>query len=208
MVSSFCLHGSEHVFFFFSFFQFLSLQNQELFSFINVAKHRSLCNKFLLDLGGFKEMVRGKVELKRIENPTSRQVTFSKRRNGILKKAFELSILCDAEVSLLIFSSSGKVYQFASHEHLSGEDILALGMRELKQLERQLKIGVERVRSRKRRSVSDHASFLKTRLKQLQEENTSLQKRVKLNELQDCNISSTIVGEDACTIFQQRILQD
>ncbi|KAE8699940.1 MADS-box transcription factor 17 [Hibiscus syriacus] len=60
-------------------------------------------------------MGRGKVELKRIDNPTNRQVTFSKRRNGILKKAFELSI-CDAEVALLFFSSSGKVYQFASHE--------------------------------------------------------------------------------------------
>ena len=63
-------------------------------------------------------MGRGKVELKRIENPTSRQVTFSKRRNGLLKKALELSILCDAEVALLIFSPSGKAYQFASHELL------------------------------------------------------------------------------------------
>lgn len=87
------------------------------FSCINMAKHWSLCSKFLLDLGWvLKEMGRGKVELKRIENPTNRQVTFSKRRNGLVKKAFELSILCDAEVALLIFSSSGKVYQFASHE--------------------------------------------------------------------------------------------
>jgi hypothetical protein len=61
-------------------------------------------------------MGRGKVELKRIENPTRRQVTFSKRRNGLLKKAFELSILCDAEVSLIVFSPTGKFYQFASHE--------------------------------------------------------------------------------------------
>ncbi|KAF5476533.1 hypothetical protein F2P56_003279 [Juglans regia] len=61
-------------------------------------------------------MGRGKVELKRIENPTSRQVTFSKRRNGLLKKSLELSILCDAEVAILIFSPSGKAYQFASHD--------------------------------------------------------------------------------------------
>jgi len=61
-------------------------------------------------------MGRGKVELKRIENSASRQVTFSKRRNGLLKKAFELSILCEAEVSLIIFSPSGKFYQFSSHE--------------------------------------------------------------------------------------------
>jgi hypothetical protein len=59
-------------------------------------------------------MVRGKTEMKRIENATSRQVTFSKRRNGLLKKAFELSVLCDAEVGLIVFSPRGKVYEFAS----------------------------------------------------------------------------------------------
>ncbi|XP_075501055.1 MADS-box protein SOC1-like isoform X2 [Primulina tabacum] len=59
-------------------------------------------------------MVRGKTQMKRIENATSRQVTFSKRRNGLLKKAFELSVLCDAEVALIIFSPRGKFYEFAS----------------------------------------------------------------------------------------------
>ncbi|XP_015691000.1 MADS-box transcription factor 50-like [Oryza brachyantha] len=59
-------------------------------------------------------MVRGKTQMKRIENPTSRQVTFSKRRNGLLKKAFELSVLCDAEVALIVFSPRGKLYEFAS----------------------------------------------------------------------------------------------
>lgn len=56
--------------------------------------------------------------MKRIENATSRQVTFSKRRNGLLKKAFELSVLCDAEVSLIIFSSKGKLYEFASSKYV------------------------------------------------------------------------------------------
>ncbi|XP_010919081.1 MADS-box transcription factor 50 [Elaeis guineensis] len=59
-------------------------------------------------------MVRGKTEIKRIENATSRQVTFSKRRNGLLKKAFELSVLCDAEVALIVFSPRGKLYEFSS----------------------------------------------------------------------------------------------
>ncbi|PIA49758.1 hypothetical protein AQUCO_01300477v1 [Aquilegia coerulea] len=59
-------------------------------------------------------MGRGRVELKRIENKINRQVTFSKRRNGLLKKAYELSVLCDAEVGLIIFSSRGKLYEFAS----------------------------------------------------------------------------------------------
>nr|XP_048320562.1 agamous-like MADS-box protein AGL14 isoform X3 [Ziziphus jujuba var. spinosa] len=59
-------------------------------------------------------MVRGKTQMKRIENAASRQVTFSKRRNGLLKKAFELSVLCDAEVALIIFSPRGKLYEFSS----------------------------------------------------------------------------------------------
>ncbi|KAF5453341.1 hypothetical protein F2P56_028250 [Juglans regia] len=59
-------------------------------------------------------MVRGKTQMRRIENATSRQVTFSKRRNGLLKKAFELSVLCDAEVALIIFSPRSKLYEFAS----------------------------------------------------------------------------------------------
>jgi len=61
-------------------------------------------------------MVRGKTEMKRIENATSRQVTFSKRRNGLLKKAFELSVLCDAEVAVIVFSPKGKLYEYATDD--------------------------------------------------------------------------------------------
>ncbi|XP_020110747.1 MADS-box transcription factor 23-like isoform X4 [Ananas comosus] len=59
-------------------------------------------------------MGRGKIVIRRIDNSTSRQVTFSKRRNGLFKKAKELAILCDAEVGLIIFSSTGRLYDFAS----------------------------------------------------------------------------------------------
>lgn len=59
-------------------------------------------------------MGRGKVVVRRIENSTSRQVTFSKRRKGLLKKASELGVLCDAEVGLIIFSNTGKRYEFAT----------------------------------------------------------------------------------------------
>ncbi|KAL5708287.1 hypothetical protein ACHQM5_019097 [Ranunculus cassubicifolius] len=61
-----------------------------------------------------KKMGRGKIEIKKIENATSRQVTFSKRRAGLIKKAQELSILCDAEVALIIFSNTGKLFEFSS----------------------------------------------------------------------------------------------
>ncbi|GAB2290887.1 MADS-box transcription factor [Dionaea muscipula] len=59
-------------------------------------------------------MGRGKVELKRIEKKSSRQVTFSKRRAGLIKKARELSVLCDAEIALIIFNSLGKCTEFTS----------------------------------------------------------------------------------------------
>ncbi|KAL5732002.1 Agamous-like MADS-box protein mads1 [Ranunculus cassubicifolius] len=60
-------------------------------------------------------MGRGKIEIKRIENTTNRQVTFCKRRNGLLKKAYELSVLCDAEVALIVFSNRGRLYEYANN---------------------------------------------------------------------------------------------
>nr|AAR98731.1 AGAMOUS 1 [Lilium longiflorum] len=60
-------------------------------------------------------MGRGKIEIKRIENTTNRQVTFCKRRNGLLKKAYELSVLCDAEVALIVFSTRGRLYEYANN---------------------------------------------------------------------------------------------
>ena len=59
-------------------------------------------------------MARERREIKRIESAAARQVTFSKRRRGLFKKAEELSVLCDAEVALIIFSSRGKLYEFCS----------------------------------------------------------------------------------------------
>nr|ACQ44235.1 perpetual flowering 1 [Arabis alpina]AFX67064.1 perpetual flowering 1 [Arabis alpina]AFX67155.1 perpetual flowering 1 variant b [Arabis alpina]AFX67157.1 perpetual flowering 1 variant b [Arabis alpina] len=63
-------------------------------------------------------MGRKKLEIKRIENKSSRQVTFSKRRNGLIEKARQLSVLCDASVALLVVSSSGKLYSFSSGDNL------------------------------------------------------------------------------------------
>ncbi|KAJ0570608.1 putative transcription factor MADS-type1 family [Helianthus annuus] len=60
-------------------------------------------------------MGRGKIEVKRIENNTSRQVTFSKRRTGLIKKTHELSVLCDAQIGLIVFSSKGKLYEYTTH---------------------------------------------------------------------------------------------
>ncbi|XP_031400101.1 MADS-box protein CMB1 isoform X2 [Punica granatum] len=64
-------------------------------------------------------MGRGKVELKRIENKINRQVSFAKRKSGLLKKAFELSVLCDVEVAAILFSSRGKLYEFSSSSSMA-----------------------------------------------------------------------------------------
>ncbi|KAG8478627.1 hypothetical protein CXB51_028498 [Gossypium anomalum] len=68
-------------------------------------------------------MGRVKLQIKRIENDTNRQVTFSKRRNGLIKKAYELSILCDIEIALIMFSPSGRVSHFSGKKRI--EDVLS-----------------------------------------------------------------------------------
>ncbi|KAK6136243.1 hypothetical protein DH2020_030006 [Rehmannia glutinosa] len=59
-------------------------------------------------------MVRQKIQIKKIDNLTARQVTFSKRRRGLFKKAQELSTLCDAEVALIVFSATGKIFDYST----------------------------------------------------------------------------------------------
>ncbi|KAK4757113.1 hypothetical protein SAY87_007240 [Trapa incisa] len=54
---------------------------------------------------------RGEVQMRRIEDKSSRQVTFSKRWNGLIKKARELAVLCGVDV---IFSSTGRLYEYSS----------------------------------------------------------------------------------------------
>lgn len=61
-----------------------------------------------------RRMAREKIKIKKIDNITARQVTFSKRRRGLFKKAEELSVLCDAEVALIIFSATGKLFEYCS----------------------------------------------------------------------------------------------
>lgn len=47
-------------------------------------------------------MGKNKIKIERIENERSRQVTFFKRKKGLIKKAMELSILCDSEIFLFV----------------------------------------------------------------------------------------------------------
>ena len=59
-------------------------------------------------------MGRKKIKIARINDERSRHATFAKRKNGLVKKAIELSILCDCEIALVIFNSQGKLTQYSS----------------------------------------------------------------------------------------------
>ncbi|CAL9066173.1 MADS-box protein EJ2-like isoform X1 [Musa acuminata AAA Group] len=181
-------------------------------------------------------MGRGRVELRRIENKINRQVTFSKRRSGLLKKAYELSILCDAEVALIVFSSRGRLFEFCSsasllktiekyrrcsynaseamvssndtqntyQEYLKmktrvdylqrsqrnflGQDLDALNIKELDQLENQIETSLRHIRSTKTQVIIDQLTDLKYKEQMLQESNNIL--RTKLEEVGAENLLS------------------
>ncbi|KZV15130.1 AGAMOUS-like 66 isoform 1 [Dorcoceras hygrometricum] len=66
-------------------------------------------------------MGRKKLAMRRIENATTRQVTYAKRKDGIVKKASELAVLCDTDVAVVMFSPTGRLTTFASNGRV--EDI-------------------------------------------------------------------------------------
>ncbi|KAM1025579.1 hypothetical protein ACFX13_039413 [Malus domestica] len=95
-------------------------------------------------------------------------------------------------------------------KHLAGEELSTLGMQELKQLERQLKTGVERIRSKSRQIISENVNLLKRKHKELREENKRLQKRVKLQEFHFADVTSststTTLGANACMSAFPRVM--
>ncbi|PQP92736.1 MADS-box transcription factor 29-like [Prunus yedoensis var. nudiflora] len=64
---------------------------------------------------------RQKLQMVKMENETNLQVTFSKRRAGLFKKASELSTLCGTELGLIVFSPGKKAFCFG---HPSIEEVL------------------------------------------------------------------------------------
>ncbi|KAJ9563962.1 hypothetical protein OSB04_009122 [Centaurea solstitialis] len=70
-------------------------------------------------------MGRRKIEMKRIEDTNSRRVTFSKRRSGLYSKAHQLSVLCDVDIAIIVFSSCGKLYEYCAGSTDSVDHILS-----------------------------------------------------------------------------------
>ncbi|XP_054779604.1 MADS-box protein SOC1-like isoform X2 [Prosopis cineraria] len=136
-------------------------------------------------------MVRRKIQMKRIENKSSRQVTFSKRRNGMLKKAFELSVLCEVEVALIIFSSRGKLYEFSSssvqetieryrnyvRDSQKANPYLGQNMEHLKQQTASMKKMIDGLEASKRKLSGENLNSCS--LQELQELEEQLRKSVK-----------------------------
>lgn len=61
-------------------------------------------------------MGRKKIQIQPIKDDRNRQVTFLKRKHGLMKKAYELSVLCDCEVALVIIPSNNKLIQYSSSD--------------------------------------------------------------------------------------------
>lgn len=59
-------------------------------------------------------MGRKKISISKINDERNRQVTFTKRKFGLMKKAYELSVLCECEIVIIIFNSNNKLFQYAS----------------------------------------------------------------------------------------------
>ncbi|CAN4104831.1 unnamed protein product [Withania somnifera] len=80
-------------------------------------------------------MGRNKLVMEKIEDSTSRQLTYSKRKDSIVKKAKELAILCDTDVALLTFSPTGHVNSYSSRG--SVEDVMLRAVNRSSNLNRQ-----------------------------------------------------------------------
>ncbi|KAJ8772898.1 hypothetical protein K2173_028075 [Erythroxylum novogranatense] len=127
-------------------------------------------------------MGRGKIVIRRIDNSTSRQVTFSKRRNGLLKKAKELAILCDAEVGYWQKEAAMLRQQLQnlqeSHRQMMGEELSGLGIKDLQNLENQLEMSLRGVRMKKDLILMDEIQELNRKGNLIHQENVELYKKL------------------------------
>ncbi|CAN8283906.1 unnamed protein product [Cochlearia groenlandica] len=140
-------------------------------------------------------MAREKIQIKKIDNATARQVTFSKRRRGLFKKAEELSVLCDADVALIIFSSTGKLFEFCSssmREVLERHNLQSKNLEKLDQPSLELQLVENSDHARLSKEIADKSH----RLRQMRGE-----------ELQGLNIEELQQLEKALEAGLSRVIE-
>ncbi|XP_078437277.1 developmental protein SEPALLATA 2-like isoform X7 [Wolffia australiana] len=119
-----------------------------------------------------EKMEEVKKKIRRIENPAARQVTFSKRRRSLLKKAQELAVLCDASVGLVAITESGKVHEFSSTGNIRDKALEELTSSELGRIQGLLQS------VRRERKLKEHITKLQAETKSLMEENKKLKEEM------------------------------
>ncbi|CAD6245120.1 unnamed protein product [Miscanthus lutarioriparius] len=141
-------------------------------------------------------MMRRKIEIKRIDNATNRQVTFSKRRRGLFKKAKELAIiLCDAEVGLVVFSSTGRLYDFASTRQLLGQQLSGLDVRDLQSLENKLETSLRNIHLKKDQLIFYQIQELNRKGSLMHQENIELYNKVNLLHQENIELRRKVYGQ-------------
>lgn len=121
--------------------------------------------------------------MKRIENATSRQVTFTKRRNGVMKKAYELSVLCDAQVALIIFSQKGRIYEFSSSS---------------------MQYTIDRYREyAKEKLMNNNTIQVEQHMEQLKEETANLAKKIEILEISKRKLLGQGIGSCSLNELQE-----
>ncbi|KAI8340327.1 hypothetical protein BC941DRAFT_468591 [Chlamydoabsidia padenii] len=79
-------------------------------------KQAELPKRPALILSSAHNGVQGKIKIQPIQDDRNRQVTFLKRKNGLMKKAYELSVLCGCDIALIVFNSNNKLVQYSSND--------------------------------------------------------------------------------------------
>ncbi|XP_058081344.1 agamous-like MADS-box protein AGL66 isoform X2 [Magnolia sinica] len=163
-------------------------------------------------------MGRVKLQIKKIENTTNRQVTFSKRRNGLIKKAYELSILCDIDIALIMFSPSGRLSLFSGKKRI--EDVLSRFVnlpehergrlhnqeflqRTLQKLKCESDIASQLAKSSSPSSVNSHVEDLQQEINRYQYQLEDAEKRLRIFEGDPLKITSFREAE-----YHEQILEE
>ncbi|KAL1310438.1 hypothetical protein AAHE18_17G247600 [Arachis hypogaea] len=153
-------------------------------------------------------MGRVKVPTKKIKNITNRQITFSKRRNGLIKTAYELSVLCDVDVALITFSPSDSPALFFSSTSFDEilEPYINLPPQERQKMINKLKIEAEQI-CHIDHSVSCVIQKIQEELIICKSQLEEMEKRLRIFEGDPCEITTLCEAEYRQHILQQTLKQ-